>query len=83
MKVTQSCLTLCDPVDHTVHAILQDRTLERVAFPFSRGSFQPRNRAAVSRLQCRQVLYQLSYEGSPSCNEGTQTVFMEMTLLHP
>ena len=35
-KVTQSCLTLCDPMDYTVHGILQARILERVAFPFSR-----------------------------------------------
>ena len=38
MKVAQSCLTLCDPVDYTVHGILQARILERVAIPFSRGS---------------------------------------------
>ena len=33
VKVTQSCLTLCDPVDYTVHGILQSRTLEWVAYP--------------------------------------------------
>ena len=38
VKVTQSCLTLCDPMDYTVHGILQARILEWVAFPFSRGS---------------------------------------------
>ena len=42
-KVAQSCLTLCDPVDYTVHGILQARILEWVAFPFSRGSSQPRD----------------------------------------
>ena len=35
------CLTLCDPVDYTVHGILQVKILEWVAFPFSRGSSQP------------------------------------------
>ena len=40
MKVTQSCLTLHDPVDYTVHGILQARILEWVAFPFSGGSSQ-------------------------------------------
>ena len=40
-KVAQSCLTLCDPMDYTVHGILQARVLEWVAFPFSRGSSQP------------------------------------------
>ena len=41
MKVTQSCLTLCDSMDYTVHGILQARILEWVAFPFSRGSLNP------------------------------------------
>ena len=35
MKVSQSCLTLCHPMDYTVPGILQARTLERVAVPFS------------------------------------------------
>ena len=41
VKVAQSCLTLCDPMDYTDHGILQARILEWVAFPFSRGSSQP------------------------------------------
>ena len=36
--VTQLCPTLCDPMDYTVHGILQARIPEWVAFPFSRGS---------------------------------------------
>ena len=43
VKVTQSCPTLCNPMDYTVHGILQARILEWVAFPFSRGSSQPRS----------------------------------------
>ena len=43
VKVAQSCLTLCNPVIYTVHGILQARILEWVAFPFSRGSSQPRD----------------------------------------
>ena len=38
VKVTQSCLTLWDPMDYTVHGILQARTLEWVAYPFSSES---------------------------------------------
>ena len=38
VKVTQSCLTLCDPMDYTVYGIFQARVLEWVAIPFSRGS---------------------------------------------
>ena len=42
--VTQSCRTLCDPMDcslsgSTVHGILQARILEWVAMPFSRGQW--------------------------------------------
>ena len=48
MKVTQLCLTLCDPMDYTVHGILQPRILEWVAFPFSRGSSQHRDQTQVS-----------------------------------
>ena len=36
-------VTLCDPVDYTVHRILQARILEWVAFSFSRGSSQSRD----------------------------------------
>ena len=43
VKVAQSCLTLCDPMDCRVHAVLQARILEWVAIPFSRGSSQPRD----------------------------------------
>ena len=39
MKVTQLCLTVCNPIDYTVHGILQARILEWAAFPVSRGSF--------------------------------------------
>ena len=41
VKDAQSCLTLCNPMDCTVHGILQARILQRVAIPFSRGSSQP------------------------------------------
>ena len=43
MKVTQSCLTLCDPMDYTVHGLLQAKILEWVAYPFSSRTSQPRN----------------------------------------
>ena len=49
VKVIQ-CLTLCDPMNYTVHGILQTIILEWVAFPFSRGSSQPRDRTQVSHL---------------------------------
>ena len=96
-----------DPMDYRVHGILQARILEWVAFPFSGGSSQPRDRGIKPRspalqlnslpaepqgkpknigvgslsllqqifptqesnwglLHLRQILYQLSYQGSPS-----------------
>ena len=48
--VIQLCPTLCDPMDYTVHGILQARILEWVAFPFSRGSSQPRDQTQVSLI---------------------------------
>ena len=48
MKVSPSCLTLCNPMDYTDHGILQARILEWIAFPFSRGSSQPRDQTQVS-----------------------------------
>ena len=38
----------CGPPRSSVRGILQARILEWVAIPFSRGSFQPRNRTQVS-----------------------------------
>ena len=102
VKVAQSCLTLCNPLDYTFYGILPARILEWVTFPFSRGSSQPRDWTQVSGiagrfftswatreakntgmdslsllqqifltqesnrglLHCRQILYQLSYQGS-------------------
>ena len=53
VKVVQSCLTLCNPMDcnlpgSSVHGILQVRTLERVVIPFSRGSSWSRNWTGIS-----------------------------------
>ena len=38
------------PLQYSVHGILQARILEWVAFPFSRGSSQPRDRTQVSHI---------------------------------
>ena len=63
VKVTQSCPTLCNPMDYTVHGILHARILELVAF-FSllRGIF-PTQGLNPGLLHCRRILYQLRYEG--------------------
>ena len=74
MLITQSCPTLCDPMNcsppgSSVHGILQVRILEQVAIPFSRGSSQPRDQTP-GVLYCRQILYSLSHQGTPK-TEGT------------
>ena len=56
-RLLQSCPTLCDLMDYSppgssVRGILQERILERVAMPSSRGSFWPRNRTRVSHVSC-------------------------------
>ena len=48
VKVPQPCPTLCDPMDYTVHEILQARILRWVAVLFSRGSSQPRDQTQDS-----------------------------------
>ena len=47
VKVYQLCPIICDPMDYTVHGILQARILEWVAFPFSRGSSQSRDQTQL------------------------------------
>ena len=53
VKVASLCTTLWESLDYKVHGILQARILEWVAFPFSRGSFQPRDQTQVSRIAGR------------------------------
>ena len=56
--VTQSCLTLCDPVGYSppgssVHGIFQARILKWVVIPFFKGSSQFRDQNQVSRIAGR------------------------------
>ena len=46
-------LYICDPMDYTVHGILQARMLKWVAVPFSRESSQPRDWTQVSHIAGR------------------------------
>ena len=64
MLVVQSCPTLCNPIDYTVPGILQARILEWGANPFSRG-ISPTQGSNPGFPPCRQILYQLSHQGSP------------------
>ena len=114
VKVAQSCPTLCNPMDYTVHGILQARILEWVAFPFSRDLLNPRIKPRSAALQavslpaeplgkpkntgmgslsllqgifptqelnqgllhCGQILYLLSYQGSPVFTFGIRLILV-------
>ena len=69
VKVSQSCLTHCNPwtvawPGSSVHGILQVRILEWVAVLFSRGSSQPRDQTQVSRI-AGEFFHCWSYQRSP------------------
>ena len=74
----QSCLTLCDPMDYSlrgssVHGHLQERIMEWVAMPFSRGSSQPRDRTASYVFPALQVdSLPLGSPGKAQCMIGMQ-----------
>ena len=56
VKENKSCPVMSislQSMDYTIHGILQARLLEWVAFPFSRGSSQPRNWTRVSCIAGR------------------------------
>ena len=60
VKVAQSCLTLCDPMDYTVHGIIQARILEWVAI-LSPGIF-PTQGSNPGLPHYRKILYHLSHQ---------------------
>ena len=51
VKVTQPCLTLCDPINYTVHGILQARIPKWVAFPSLGDLLNPGIKPRSSALQ--------------------------------
>ena len=53
LLVTQSCLTICDPMDcsppgFSIHKVLQARILEFATISFARACFQPRYQTWIS-----------------------------------
>ena len=63
VKITQSCLTVCDLMDYTVYGILQTRILELGRLSLLQGIF-PTQGLNPDLSHCRQILYQLSRKGS-------------------
>ena len=63
VKGAQSCLTLCNPMDYTVHEILQAGILEW-SLSLLQGIFLAQG-LNPGIPHCRWILYQLSHKGSP------------------
>ena len=68
-EVTQSCPTLCDPMDcslpgSSIRGIFQARVLEWVAVSFPRRSSQPRDQTQVSRIAGRRFTIWATREDS-------------------
>ena len=68
--VAQSCPTLCDPVDcsppgSSVHGDSPGKKAAVSSLSLLQGIFQTQE-SNWGLLHCRQTLYQLSYQGSPS-----------------
>ena len=83
--VTESCPTLCDPMDcitpgSSVHVTLQARILEWVTTPFSRGSSSPRDQTPVSHI-AETFFYCRSHQGRPNY-PNYQTSYIEAKLLY-
>ena len=65
VKVAQSRPAFCDPMDYTVHGILQARTLEWVSLSLLQEIFSTQG-SNPGLPHCRGILYQLSHQGSPA-----------------
>ena len=84
VKVSQSCLTLCNSMDcslpgSSLDGILQAKILEWVAMPFSRGSSQTRDRTQVSCIAGRFFTILATREAPPK-NWCFWTVMLEKTV---
>ena len=71
--VTQSCPTLCDPVDcswpgTSVHGDFPGKNIGMGCHSLLQGIFRTQG-SNPGLPPCRQILYQLSHEGSPSLVE--------------
>ena len=92
VKVAQSCPTLCDPMDYTVHRLLQARTLQWVAVPFSRRSSQPRVKARSPAFQVDSLPaepqgkpyfssnFDLSFQSQTPCGNFLHRIFFRFHL---
>ena len=68
VKVTQPCPALCNPMDYTVHGILQAGRLGVGSLSLLQGIFLTQG-SNPGLPHCRQTLYHLSYQGSPQMQQ--------------
>ena len=84
--VSQSCLTLCDPMDcsppgSSIHGDSPDKNTGVGCHGLLQGTF-PTQRLNPGLPHCRQILYQLSYQGSPACILLLSFLWLQDSLLH-
>ena len=80
-EVAQSYPTLCDPMNYTVHGILQARILEWVAFPFSTGSSQPRDQTQVSCIVDKFTWVYLFFSPLPLASLLFSAIYLHILLI--
>ena len=78
-----SRVTLGDPLDYTVHGILQARILEWVTIPISKGSSQPRDRTQVSCTAGRFFTSWATREMNSSSENSEQSQLFSFVLQNP
>ena len=77
-EVTQSCLTLCNPMDcslsgSSVHGIFPGKSAGVDCHCLLQGIF-PTQGSNPGLPHCRQTLYPLSHQGSPRANIAEETI---------
>ena len=79
VKVTQSCTTLCDPLNYTVHRILQAKILEWVAFPFP--GYLPNPRIKPTPLTLQTDSLPVDPQGKPSISKSRDITLLTKVCL--
>ena len=82
VKVAQLCLTLCDPVDYTVHEFSRPEYWSEDSpgdlLSLLQGIF-PTQGSNPGLLHCRWILYQLNHKGSPRILEWVPYPFSRVS----
>ena len=76
LSCVQLLSTLWNPLDSSVHGILQARIQEWIAISYSRGSSRPKDQTHISCISCigRQILYHWHHLGSCYKNDQFSSV---------